>query len=168
MKKFWFIVFIFFTVVLQVSFYIKYLSQIIPDISLLLLILYSMNSRNKEEASIIAIVVGLFQDLLIGRALGVYALGKLLVVYVSGWIGEKDFIQGNTIGVFTILVSANMVYWSIIWILFYIGFQSDINLYRYFQDHLFLQSLILGVLGVFLFSKVKKIVKKRGHLFPYV
>ena len=168
MKKFWFILFIFFTIVLQISIYQQYLSQIIPDISLLLLLLYSISSKNKEEASVVAVAAGLFQDLLLGRAIGVYALGKLLVVYWSGWIGEKDFMQDNTIGVFSLLVLANMVYWLIIWVLFTLGFQVDIILYPYLQDHLFLQSLILGILGVFLYAKVKRIVKKRGHLFPYV
>lgn len=168
MKKFWFIVLIFFTVILQISFYLEHISQIIPDLSLLLLILYSMNGKNKEEAAIVAIGVGLFQDILIGRALGVYALGKFVVVYWAGWMGEKELMIDNTIGVFFLLVLANFGYWFVIWILFILGFQVEIFFYQYVQDHLFLQSIIFGTLGVFLYSKVKKIVKKRGHLFPYI
>ncbi|UMZ72870.1 rod shape-determining protein MreD [Natranaerofaba carboxydovora] len=168
MKKFWFILLIFISVILQVSFYIADVSQIVPDISLLLLVLYSMNGRNKDEASAVAIGVGLFQDLMIGRALGVYALGKLLVVYVAGWLGEKDFMEDNTIGVFFLLILSNVFYWVLIWTVFTLGFRVEIMFFNYLQDYLFLQSLIFGILGIFLYPKVKKLVKRRGHLFPYV
>ena len=167
MNKSWFIVIIFFLVIVQVSFYFEYLSHLVPDLSFLLLVLYALNVKRKEEASAVAVVVGLFQDLLIGRALGPYALAKLLVVYWSGWLGEKDILEGNPPGVFITLVIFNLLYWFILWLIYITSFQVDILFHSYLWDHLFFQSVLAGVLGTILNPKIKGIVKKRGHLFPY-
>ena len=167
MNKVWLVIIIFLTVVVQISFYFEYLTRIIPDLSLLLMLLYAFNGEEKEEAATLAVTVGLFQDLLIGRALGVYALAKLLVVYWGGWLGEKELFEDNTVVLFFTLLVFNLIYWALLWFIFITSFQVEIIFHRYLGDHLFTQSVLTGILGVLLNPGIKSVVKKQGHLFPY-
>ncbi len=73
-----------------------------PDLLLILVVCLSILWGSKKGAAL-GLAAGLFQDILYGQALGIFALTKMLAGYLSGFTEKniyKDFVLGPMLIVF--------------------------------------------------------------------
>lgn len=95
MKKFWVGMIVFIIILILTSLQINLLNEITffntaADIGIIFVIGLGLIC-DKELGGIIGLVYGFIQDILFGKALGVYALLYMLIGYFSGKVRKKSF-----------------------------------------------------------------------------
>lgn len=74
-----------------------------PDLTLVFLALYGL-SNSSISGSVSGFTAGLIQDILSGGLLGITAMSRLIVGFLSGYLGEKIFRKSYLINVLVIIV----------------------------------------------------------------
>ncbi|MGO1368017.1 MAG: rod shape-determining protein MreD [Senegalia sp. (in: firmicutes)] len=141
--------------VLQSTLY-QYISifDVIPNTNLILIILLSLFT-NKKVGGTLGLIVGLLQDLLFGKAIGIHALIYFLIGYFIG-ATNTNFSKENFIipflYTFTFTFVANIMF-------FFLYYFSAVNItfIEMIEDIAFIESIYNSILSIFIYNFIKKL-----------
>ncbi|WP_158212339.1 rod shape-determining protein MreD [Natranaerobius trueperi] len=138
----------------------------IPEVALILIFIYA-SATNRVYGSIMGVTIGLIKDIMIGRAIGIYAITYLLPVYLVGYLMEHKFVSSNRLNMFLVFALGSGLFEMIFWLLNELTFMTEVSILSIFKWQQIINMIIQSVIGVLLYPRLRKIVKKGGYLFKY-
>ncbi len=138
----------------------------IPDLTLVLLLIYSA-IIGRVEGGILALIVGLIHDIIIGRAIGVHGVSYMVVVYFIGYLVSLKIFTYSASNLFVMLVIGSGLFELIYWVLIELVFAINIPLAEVFHGQRVLLIFIQAGLGILFFPLIQRYLKKSGYLFNY-
>ena len=134
---------------------ISYISILgyVPNIALIIITVVSL-LKGKYHGAFLGLFLGLTQDILFGKVLGVNALIYFILVYTTGLIRNALNVDNLTIPVITtglVTIAYNLLYFLIMFFL-----SMDINKNVLMKNIFSLEILYNGILSIFLYKIFSK------------
>ncbi len=137
-----------------------------PELSLVLLFIYA-SVLGRVAGGGMALAVGLVQDILIGRALGLFAIAYLISVYWTGWVTSHKTVSGNLINLFGVFIIGGLIFELSYGVLLELTYDMNISFLAVLYRDLWVPIVIQATIGILLYGPVKKIITREGYLFRY-
>ncbi|WP_026475942.1 rod shape-determining protein MreD [Alkaliphilus transvaalensis] len=132
--------------------------DVLPSTGLILVISFSIYS-GKYKGAVIGFFVGILQDIMFGRVIGLNALVFMLTGYVVGLINRKVF-KDNLLIPFALTALATVFYEGVNMLFIYLlGYR--IELLNIFKKMLVVEVLYNSIFSVFIYIYVSKLFQSR-------
>lgn len=138
----------------------------LPEIALMLLFIYAI-VMGRMTGGFMALAVGLIEDAMIGKAIGIYAVSYLIVVYLIGYLATHKPILGSTVNLFGIFVFGSVVYELLFWIVSELVFAPQVSFLMSIDLFFVILIVVQSILGVIMYPLVRGLLIKGGYLFKY-
>ncbi len=130
---------------------------IVPNTSLIILVIYGL-LKGKYNGAFVGLVLGLLQDILFSKVIGVNALIYFLIGYVVGLLDDKVFKENLVLPFLTILAST-FVY-HVLYYLFMVFLSKDVNIIIIMKDVLIGEMIYNSILSIFIYKRILKHFKE--------
>ncbi|MBM7613580.1 rod shape-determining protein MreD [Alkaliphilus hydrothermalis] len=137
--------------------------NVLPNTALILVISFSMYS-GKNQGAIIGLSVGMLQDIIFGRIVGLNAFVYMLIGYFVGLINRKVFKDNLLIPV--ALTAVGTVLYETVNMLFLCFLKYRIELFNVFKKMLVVEVLYNSIFSILIYIYVSKLFqtkKKKRH-----
>ncbi|SNS35230.1 rod shape-determining protein MreD [Anaerovirgula multivorans] len=137
---------------------LKYTSiyNIIPNTSLILVVCFAINS-DKKKGALIGFIIGILQDIIFGKILGLNALIYMLMGYLIT-LANKNIFKENYIIPFLFTVLGTVSYYIFgTFFIYFLGFNMDF--FNIFKNMLIMEVLYNAIISIFVYKYVYKIYK---------
>lgn len=132
------------------------INNVIPNTSLILVICFAINS-DKKRAALIGFIIGILQDIIFGKIIGLDALIYLLLGYLISLI-NKNIFKENFIFPFVFTAFGTVVYYIIgTFFVYFSGFNMDF--FGIFKNMLITEVLYNAIVSIVIYNYVYKIYK---------
>ena len=132
------------------------INNVIPNTSLILVICFAINS-DKKRAALIGFIIGILQDIIFGKIIGLDALIYLLLGYLISLI-NKNIFKENFIIPFVFTAFGTVVYYIICtFFVYFSGFNMDFL--GIFKNMLVTEVFYNAIVSIVIYKYVYKIYK---------
>ncbi len=138
----------------------------IPNFVLILLFIYAVG-MGRVAGGIMALSVGLVEDAMIGRAVGIYAASYLIVVYLAAYLASYKAISKNLVNLFVLFLVGSVLYELLFWFFTELIFEPGGSFVTIFDLQLLIMVVIQSVIGIILYPWISRLLAKGGYLFKY-
>ncbi|ACB84113.1 rod shape-determining protein MreD [Natranaerobius thermophilus] len=138
----------------------------LPELGLLLVLIYSV-MMGRVAGGTMGLAVGLIQDIMIGRAIGFFAISYLLAAYLIGYLSLYKAIYGNLLNLFLAIFFSNIIFELTYWALMELFYETGITFANIAKLEFWAIILLQSLIGIILYSYIKPLFKKGGYLFKY-
>lgn len=129
-----------------------------PNTALILIISFSIY-LGKNKGATLGFFVGLLQDIILGRIIGLNALVFMVIGYIVGLMDQKIFKENLLIPF--ILAAVGTLFYEIINLLLIFLLGYKIELFDIIKKMLFIEVLYNSILSPFIYFYVSKLLKSK-------
>lgn len=131
---------------------------VVPNTALILVISFSIY-LGKNKGATLGFFVGLLQDIILGRIIGLNAFMFMIIGYVVGLMDQKIFKE-NLLIPFILTAVGTLFYETInLLLIFLLGYK--IELFDIIKKMLFIEVLYNSILSPFIYFYVSKLLKSK-------
>ncbi|MCC5911587.1 MAG: rod shape-determining protein MreD [Clostridiaceae bacterium] len=137
------------------------LKNVVPNTSLILVVCFAINSK-KDKGAIIGFIIGLIQDVIFEKVIGLNALAYMLIGYIIGTTNRNIF-KDNPIIPFVFTALATVFYYGIsLLVIYLLGYSLEyFNILRFMLPFEIIYNSIISVFVYIYVSKIFKSIKNR-------
>lgn len=132
--------------------------NVLPNTALILVISFAMYS-GKNKGAIIGLCVGILQDIIFGRVIGLNAFVYMLIGYFVGLINRKVFKDNLLIPV--ALTAVGTVLYETVNMLFLYFLKYRIELFNVFKKMLVVEVLYNSIFSILIYIYVSKLFQTK-------
>lgn len=136
--------------------------NVIPNISLILVVAFAINT-DKNKSALIGFVIGILQDIIFGKFIGLNALIYMVAAYMISNINKNVFKENLAIPfIFTVITT--IFYYAVGFLfIYFLGYKIEfLNLFK----RMFVVELIYNsFLSFFVYTYISKIFKPRKNRY---
>lgn len=136
--------------------------NVVPNTSLILVVCFAINT-SKNKSALIGFVIGILQDIIFGKFIGLNALIYMLAAYVIANINKNVFKENLAIPfIFTALTT--ILYYGIGFLfIYFLGYK--IEFLNIFKNMLIIELVYNSILSFFIYIYVSRIFKLRKNRY---
>ncbi|SDK58189.1 rod shape-determining protein MreD [Natronincola ferrireducens] len=130
--------------------------NVIPNTALILVVCFAINIA-KDKSALIGFIMGILQDILFGKVIGINALVYMLIGYFIS-LTNKNIFKENYIIPFLFTSLATMFYYGVsLFFIYFLGF--NLQFLNIFKISLIIEILYNAIISLFVYAYVSKIFR---------
>lgn len=136
--------------------------NVLPNTSLVLAICFAINS-DKKKGSLIGFIIGILQDIVFGKMIGLNALIYMLISYIIT-LTNKNIFKENYIIPFLFTALGTVVYYIFsIFFMYFLGYSIDF--FSIIRNMLSVEILYNAIISIVIYVYVYKIYKPKRNWY---
>ncbi len=136
--------------------------NVIPNLGLVLAICFAINEE-KKNGILIAFAIGILQDILFGRVIGLNALIYILIWYIISVINKSIFRENFVIPI--IFTTLGTIFYYIIGIFFIYFLGYELNAITTYGNILLIEVIYNGLISIFVYKYIYRIYKSAKNRY---
>ncbi|NLM04653.1 MAG: rod shape-determining protein MreD [Clostridiales bacterium] len=131
--------------------------NVVPNTNLILIVCYAIN-RDKNKSTILGFTIGILQDIIFGKVIGLNALIYMLIAYIISSI-NKNIFKENALIAFIFTICSTLFYYLMGLMLIYpLGYNTTFA--NIFKNKLLVELIYNSILSFFIYNYISKKLKK--------
>lgn len=131
---------------------------VLPNTALILVISFSVYS-GKNKGALIGFIIGLLQDIVFGKMIGLNAMIYMLVGFTVGYVNRKLYKDNPIVPV--LLTASSTVAYETIHMIFIYLMRYRIELLTVFKNMLIIEVIYNSILSVFIYALISRLYKTK-------
>ncbi|SES74891.1 rod shape-determining protein MreD [Natronincola peptidivorans] len=134
------------------------INNVLPNTSLILVVCFAINN-NKTKGTAIGFTIGILQDILFSKMIGINALIYMLIGYFISLTNRNIFKDNLIIPVVLTGLATGFYYIVGTFLVYFLGFHMEF--FNIFKNMLFVEIVYNAIISIFIYIYVSKLYKSK-------